>query len=107
VERQFAVVGILEEMEKSLLVMEHYVPRFFSGVSTVYSNRRDWQKQVNKNIYRPQVRTEIRDMVSLADSDQEINFHVAFRPCRFAGTFPERWSSTITASSASTASTLP
>ncbi len=35
VERHFAVVGVLEEMDKSLAVLERYLPRFFDGVTQV------------------------------------------------------------------------
>ena len=36
VDRHFAVVAVLEEIEKSLRVLEHYVPRFFTGVGQAY-----------------------------------------------------------------------
>jgi dermatan/chondrotin sulfate uronyl 2-O-sulfotransferase UST len=52
VEKEYAVVGILEEFEKSLLVMEHYIPRFFAGVSDLYARRAEWQQNINKNIFR-------------------------------------------------------
>ena len=35
VEKHYAVVGILEDMNKTLTVLEHYVPRFFK-VCKVY-----------------------------------------------------------------------
>ncbi|KAB7503769.1 Heparan sulfate 2-O-sulfotransferase pipe [Armadillidium nasatum] len=31
VEKHYAVVGILEEMNMTLTVLEHYIPRFFKG----------------------------------------------------------------------------
>ena len=36
VEKNYAVVGILEEMNKTLTVLEHYVPRFFKGALNTY-----------------------------------------------------------------------
>nr|CAD7450874.1 unnamed protein product [Timema bartmani] len=36
VERHYAVVGILEDLNSTLTVLEHYVPRFFKGASQVY-----------------------------------------------------------------------
>ena len=36
VERHYAVVGVLEELNKTLTVLEHYVPRFFKGALDTY-----------------------------------------------------------------------
>jgi hypothetical protein len=36
VEKHYAVVGVLEELNKTLTVLEHYVPRFFKGALDVY-----------------------------------------------------------------------
>lgn len=36
VEENYAVVGVLEDLNTTLTVLEHYVPRFFRGVSQVY-----------------------------------------------------------------------
>ena len=36
VEKNYAVVGVLEEMNKTLTVLEHYVPRFFKGALSTY-----------------------------------------------------------------------
>ena len=36
VEQHYAVVGILEEMDVTLQVLEKYVPKFFGGASKVY-----------------------------------------------------------------------
>ena len=45
VEKHYAVVGVLEELNKTLTVLEHYVPRFFKGAKDVY-----WSKY---NIFGP------------------------------------------------------
>ena len=39
VEKHYAVVGVLEEMNKTLTVLEHYVPRFFKGARDVYYSK--------------------------------------------------------------------
>ena len=62
-ESHYAVVGVLEEMEKSLTVLEHYLPRFFSGVLNAYTKRGQVRKNVNKNIFRPAVPDNIRALV--------------------------------------------
>lgn len=36
VERHYAVVGVLEDLNTTLTVLEHYVPRFFRGATDVY-----------------------------------------------------------------------
>jgi len=36
VEQHYAVVGILEDLNSTLTVLERYVPRFFAGASQVY-----------------------------------------------------------------------
>ena len=41
VEKHYAVVGVLEELNKTLTVLEHYVPRFFKGAKDVY-----WSKNI-------------------------------------------------------------
>ena len=36
VEQHYAVVGVLEDLNKTLTVLEHYVPRFFKGALNTY-----------------------------------------------------------------------
>lgn len=36
VEQHYAVVGVLEDLNSTLTVLEHYVPRFFKGASEIY-----------------------------------------------------------------------
>ena len=50
IERSYSVVGVMEQMEKSLHVMEHYMPRYFNGASDIYTN---WSK-VNSNQHSAQ-----------------------------------------------------
>ncbi len=44
VEKHYAVVGVLEELNMTLTVLEHYVPRFFKGALDTY-----WSKKSNFN----------------------------------------------------------
>ena len=80
VEKHYAVVGVLEEMNKTLTVLEHYVPRFFKGARDVYYSK--FQKshklldnfywildevqkysKINRNIYKPPVSEETKKIV--------------------------------------------
>jgi len=36
VEKHYAVVGVLEDMNTTLTVLENYIPRFFRGATDVY-----------------------------------------------------------------------
>ena len=36
VERHYAVVGVIEELNKTMTVLEHYIPRFFKGALETY-----------------------------------------------------------------------
>ena len=38
-EKYYAVVGVLEELNKTLTVLEHYVPRFFKGAKDIYYSK--------------------------------------------------------------------
>lgn len=37
VEENYPVVGVLEDLDKTLTVLDHYIPRFFKGVKDVYN----------------------------------------------------------------------
>ena len=41
VEKNYAVVGILEELNITLTVLEHYIPKFFKGAKDLY-----WSKYI-------------------------------------------------------------
>lgn len=62
VERHYAVVGILEEINMTLTVLEHYVPRFFKGAKKLYWDEVKYSK-VNKNIYKPKVQQRVKEIV--------------------------------------------
>jgi len=63
VERHYAVVGVLEELNKTLTVLEHYVPRFFKGALDVYWNQVAKFGNINRNIYKPSTREDVKDIV--------------------------------------------
>lgn len=39
VESQYAVVGVLEDFNTTLTVLEKYIPRFFNGASQMYHSK--------------------------------------------------------------------
>lgn len=39
VEKHYAVVGVLEDLNTTLTVFEHYIPRFFTGATDIYWGR--------------------------------------------------------------------
>ncbi|KAG1649447.1 Heparan sulfate 2-O-sulfotransferase 1 [Nymphon striatum] len=39
IENYYAVVGVLEDMDKTLQVLERYIPKFFSGISEIYRSK--------------------------------------------------------------------
>jgi len=63
VEKHYAVVGVLEEMNKTLTVLEHYVPRFFKGARDVYYNEVQKYSKINRNIYKPPVSESTKAIV--------------------------------------------
>lgn len=63
VEKNYAVVGVLEDMNKTLTVLEHYVPRFFKGaMDTYWKDMRNF-KALNRNIYKPPVAEATKEIV--------------------------------------------
>ena len=54
IEMYYAVVGVLEEMKKSLVVFEKFIPKFLGKSSTVYKAMMDADvEKVNSNIFKP------------------------------------------------------
>ena len=73
VERYYSVVGILEKWNESLEVMEHYIPRFFTNVTTAYKLYMQ-DKPKNKNNIKQKVSKKIKDLVA-ANFTVEIDFY--------------------------------
>jgi len=63
VEKHYAVVGVLEELNKTLTVLEHYVPRFFKGAKDVYWNEVQKFSKINRNIYKPTTLESTKELV--------------------------------------------
>ena len=54
VEKYYAVVGVLEEINKSTLVFEKYIPKFLDKAPMVYKAMMDEKKdKLNKSIFKP------------------------------------------------------
>ncbi|KAG1649448.1 Heparan sulfate 2-O-sulfotransferase 1 [Nymphon striatum] len=55
IENHYAVVGVLEHMDKTLSVLEKYLPAFFSGVSEIYQLKRyHLNKSDGKRMIKPE-----------------------------------------------------
>ncbi|XP_066956265.1 heparan sulfate 2-O-sulfotransferase pipe isoform X1 [Macrobrachium rosenbergii] len=74
VEKNYAVVGVLEDLNTTLTVLEHYVPRFFKGAKHLYWNEVQRFSKVNRNIYKPPVSEKIKDIVR-KNFTREIEFY--------------------------------
>lgn len=72
VEKYYAVVGVLEDLNKTLTVLEHFVPRFFAGAVKTY-----WETSstVNRNVLKPPVSDHTRELVA-ANLTEEIDFYL-------------------------------
>ncbi|XP_019866240.1 heparan sulfate 2-O-sulfotransferase pipe [Aethina tumida] len=74
VEQHYAVVGVLEELNTTMTVLEKYVPRFFQGASDIYWNEISRFNPINKNSFKPPVSEEIKEMVR-RNFTKEIEFY--------------------------------
>lgn len=63
VETEYAVVGSLEDLNVTLSVLEHYIPRYFKDATKIYhENMGDLKK--NMNGWKPAViKDEVREML--------------------------------------------
>ncbi|KAK7867172.1 hypothetical protein R5R35_008369 [Gryllus longicercus] len=74
VEQHYAVVGVLEDLNTTLTVFEHYVPRFFQGASEVYWDEVDRFTRINRNLFKPPVSEEVKDLVR-RNFTREVEFY--------------------------------
>ena len=76
VEKYYAVVAVLEEMNKSLFVFEKYIPRFFRSARNVYEQvmRERSNTPRNRNIYKPKIPKEVRNSL-VGNFSVEIEFY--------------------------------
>jgi len=72
VEEHYAVVGVLEEMNKTLAVLEAFMPRHFRGAREAYWS---YASEVNRNKLRPSVSEETRLIVG-RNLTQETDFYL-------------------------------
>ncbi|KAH8327805.1 hypothetical protein KR067_000416 [Drosophila pandora] len=74
VEQQYAVVGVLEDLNTTLSVLEKYVPRFFEGVRDIYTTSAEYLTKINKNNFKPPVSEHVKDIVR-RNFTNEIEFY--------------------------------
>ncbi|KAJ0178213.1 hypothetical protein K1T71_006036 [Dendrolimus kikuchii] len=74
VEENYAVVGVLEDMNATLLAFENYVPRFFEGAKDLYWEELNTFNQINRNAFKPQVTEAVKQIVR-ANFTREIEFY--------------------------------
>ncbi|KAJ8713554.1 hypothetical protein PYW07_013924 [Mythimna separata] len=74
VEEQYAVVGVLEDMNSTLTALERYVPRFFRGALKLYWEEVNTFARINRNNYKPPVSEEVKNIVR-ANFTREIEFY--------------------------------
>jgi dermatan/chondrotin sulfate uronyl 2-O-sulfotransferase UST len=76
VEKHYAVVAVLEEMNKSLYVFEKYIPKFFRNSRNLYDNlmKNTRENGVNKNLYKPKMSKELRTLL-MQNFTMEIDFY--------------------------------
>ncbi|XP_037076783.1 heparan sulfate 2-O-sulfotransferase pipe-like [Pollicipes pollicipes] len=75
VESEYAVVGLLEDWDTSLTVMEKLVPRFFAGASVLYREKVAANRtQRNENFYKPKLSEAIRQKMT-KNFHTEIEFY--------------------------------
>ncbi|KAK8728969.1 hypothetical protein OTU49_008905, partial [Cherax quadricarinatus] len=58
VEEWYPVVGVLEEINTTLLVLQHHLPQYFAGVTDLYYNEL-MAPHHNKNRQRPKTPTKV------------------------------------------------
>ena len=73
VEQYYSVVGILELLPESMKVLESFVPSYFHGISEVYNDQFK-KKRTNRNLSKPRVREDIKEMVA-KNMSLEIKFY--------------------------------
>ncbi|KAF2901601.1 hypothetical protein ILUMI_04588 [Ignelater luminosus] len=74
VEQHYAVVGVLEDLNSTLTVLEHYVPRFFKGAFEVYWDEISRYNTINRNTFKPPVSEEVKEIVR-RNFTKEIEFY--------------------------------
>ncbi|CAG9088257.1 unnamed protein product [Plutella xylostella] len=74
VEQEYAVVGVLEDMNSTLTALERYIPRFFTGAAKLYWEQLNTFNRINRNAFKPPVSEAVKDIVR-ANFTREIEFY--------------------------------
>ncbi|XP_035724495.1 heparan sulfate 2-O-sulfotransferase pipe-like isoform X1 [Vespa mandarinia] len=74
VEKHYAVVGVLEDVNTTLTVLENYIPRFFRGAAQVYHDQTNAFTSINRNFFKPPVSEEVKDIVR-RNFTREVEFY--------------------------------
>ncbi|XP_026675255.1 heparan sulfate 2-O-sulfotransferase pipe isoform X2 [Ceratina calcarata] len=74
VEKDYAVVGVLEDLNTTLTVLENYIPEFFRGATEVYYDESNAFTRINRNLFKPSVSEEVKDLVR-SNFTREIEFY--------------------------------
>ncbi|XP_011253762.2 heparan sulfate 2-O-sulfotransferase pipe isoform X1 [Camponotus floridanus] len=74
VEKHYAVVGVLEDMNTTLTVLENYIPRFFQGATNVYYDQVNSFTRINRNFFKPPVSEEVKNLVR-SNFTREVEFY--------------------------------
>ena len=72
-EKYFPVVGVLEELDSSVRVLEAFLPRYFSGASEIFSKEPS-EKHKNKNIYK-KTQSSLFKATLAANMTRELEFY--------------------------------
>ncbi|XP_018052723.1 PREDICTED: heparan sulfate 2-O-sulfotransferase pipe [Atta colombica] len=74
VEKHYAVVGVLEDINTTLTVLENYIPRFFQGATDVYYDQTNSFMRINRNFFKPPVSEEVKNLVR-SNFTREVEFY--------------------------------
>ena len=74
IERYYPVVGVLEHMNETLTVLEHYWPKYFKGALYAYHNVKEVTDFRMPNPYKLPVSEEVRSLVK-ANFTREYEFY--------------------------------
>ena len=73
VERYFAVVGVLEDLDASVRILEALLPRYFSGAAEILATQ-PTERHKNRNIYKQAQSREFRAALA-ANLTRELEFY--------------------------------
>ena len=74
VEKEFAVVGIFEQLNQTFTVLENYIPRFFKGALSTYWEKVDDISMKFRKVKKSPVSEKVMNMVR-QNFTHEIEFY--------------------------------